>query len=83
VALRLVCARAKNRVSPCGVWLLERVRAKWPQTKIIMASGVVEMDVVKKSQRLGAIDFVTKPFGREMLRQALDRAAATLSKAAD
>lgn len=66
-----------------GIWLLERVRAKWPSTKIIMASGVVEVDIVKKSQQLGAIDFVPKPFGREMLRQALDRAAAALGKAAD
>jgi CheY-like chemotaxis protein len=58
-----------------GLWLLERVRTKWPDTKIIMASGVVEIDIVKKSQRLGAIDYVTKPFGREMMRQALERAS--------
>jgi DNA-binding NtrC family response regulator len=63
-----------------GLWLAERVRAKWSQTAVIMASGVVEVDAVEKAQRLGAIDYVTKPFGREPLRQALDRAAATLAK---
>ena len=59
-----------------GLWLAERVRAKWPRTKIIMASGVVETDAVEKSQKLGVVDFVTKPFDREVLRKALDRAAA-------
>ena len=59
-----------------GLWLAERVRAKWPRTKIIMASGVVETDAVEKSQKLGVVDFVTKPFDREVLRKALDRATA-------
>jgi FixJ family two-component response regulator len=45
-----------------------------------MASGVVEVDIVKKSQRLGAIDFVPKPFAREMLRQALERAVVPPAK---
>jgi CheY-like chemotaxis protein len=62
-----------------GLWLAERVRTKWPRTKIIMASGVVEMDAVKKSQELGVVDFVTKPFGREQLRRALDRAAGAIA----
>jgi two-component system response regulator AtoC len=61
-----------------GFWLIERVRPKWPRTAIIMATGVVEMDAVKKSQQLGAIDYVTKPFGRQLMKQALDRAAAAL-----
>ena len=61
-----------------GLWLAERVRAKWPRTAIIIATGVVEMDVVKKSQQLGAVDYVTKPFGKELLRQALERAKAAL-----
>ena len=61
-----------------GLWLAERVRTKWPRTKIIMASGVVEMDAVKKSQELGVVDYITKPFDRELLRKALDRAAAAV-----
>jgi DNA-binding NtrC family response regulator len=61
-----------------GMWLAERVRAKWPRTAIIMASGVTEVDVVERAQRFGAIDYVTKPFGRELMRQALDRAAAAV-----
>ncbi len=66
-----------------GLWLVERVRAKWPRTAIVMATGVVELEAVKKAQRLGAVDYVTKPFGRELLRQALERAEQKLKHAAD
>jgi CheY-like chemotaxis protein len=66
-----------------GLWLVERVRAKWPNTPIIVASGVVEMEAVKKAQRLGAVDYVTKPFGRELLHQALQRAEQKRSQYRD
>ena len=62
-----------------GMWLAERVREKWPRTQIIMATGVMDVATVKKAQQLGAVDYVTKPFGRELLRQALDRAEQKLA----
>jgi DNA-binding NtrC family response regulator len=61
-----------------GFWLVERIREKWPQTAIIMATGAGDFDTVKKSKRAGAIDYMLKPFGRELLRQALNRAEASL-----
>lgn len=64
-----------------GLWLAERVREKWPQTGIIMATALDNLDIVMKSQRLGAIDYVAKPFGRELLLQALRRATAKLEGA--
>jgi CheY-like chemotaxis protein len=57
-----------------GFWLIDRVQAKWPKTAIIMATGAAEMDIVTKSKRAGVVDYVLKPFGRELLRQALRRA---------
>jgi CheY-like chemotaxis protein len=57
-----------------GLWLAERVREKWPQTAVIMATALDDIPTVLKSRQLGAIDYVLKPFGREMLRQALNRA---------
>jgi CheY-like chemotaxis protein len=63
-----------------GFWLMERVQAGWPYTAIIMATAAYEMDVIEKSKRAGAVDYVLKPFGRELLRQAVDRASATLSR---
>jgi len=66
-----------------GLWLIERVSANWPNTAIILATGVMEDEVVKQARLLGALDCVTKPFGRELLRQALDRAEQKRSQHTD
>jgi two-component system OmpR family response regulator len=61
-----------------GIWLAEQVRNRWPQTAVIMASSAQDMETVMRMRKQGAVDYVTKPFGREMLRQALQRASGTL-----
>jgi len=58
-----------------GVWLAEQVRTRWPQTAVVMASSAQDMETVMRMRKQGAVDYVTKPFGREMLRQALQRAS--------
>src|SRR5437879_12225517 len=62
-----------------GVWLAEQVRTRWPGTAVIMASSAQDMETVMRMRKQGAVDYVTKPFGREMLRQALQRASERLS----
>jgi two-component system response regulator (stage 0 sporulation protein F) len=57
-----------------GLWLAERIRAQWTQTPIIMASGADDIKLVEKCRSLGAVAYVTKPFDKELLRQALLRA---------
>ena len=57
-----------------GIWLAEQVRDRWPQTAVIMASSAQDMETVMRMRKQGVVDYVTKPFGREMLRQALLRA---------
>jgi two-component system response regulator YesN len=63
-----------------GLWLAEHVRARWPQTAIIIATGAHahDLEAVYASRQLGAVDYILKPFEREMLRQALRRAADAL-----
>ena len=61
-----------------GIWLAEQVRSRWPQTAVIMASSAQDMETVMRMRKQGAVDYVTKPFGREMLRQALQRASENL-----
>jgi two-component system response regulator (stage 0 sporulation protein F) len=63
-----------------GLWLAERVRSEWPHTAIVMASGVGDVEVVRKARHLGAVAYVPKPFGRELLWQALTK-AETLTQA--
>ena len=62
-----------------GVWLAQQLRERWPQTVIVAVSGAQEMATVVKMRQYGAVDFVPKPIGREMLHQALERALATLA----
>ena len=61
-----------------GIWLAEQVRDRWPQTAVIMASSAQDMDTVMRMRKQGAVDYITKPFGRELLRQALQRASDKL-----
>ena len=58
-----------------GIWLAEQIRSRWPRTAVIMASSAQDMETVMRMRKQGAVDYVTKPFGREMLRQALQRAS--------
>ena len=62
-----------------GVWLAKQIRARWPDTVIVAVSGAQEMDTVIKMRQYGAVDYVVKPIGREMLHQALERALARLA----
>lgn len=57
-----------------GIWLAEQVRGRWPNTAVIMASSAQDMETVMRMRKQGVVDYVTKPFGRELLRQALLRA---------
>jgi DNA-binding NtrC family response regulator len=59
-----------------GMWLLDRVRERWPRTTVVMATGVDDLAIIARSRRSGAADYIPKPFGRELLRQALLRAEA-------
>ena len=61
-----------------GLWLAEQIHQHWSKTAIIMASGADDIRSVEKSRQLGAVDYVLKPFDRELLRQALVRASEAL-----
>lgn len=59
-----------------GIWLMERIHERWPETIFIVISGIEDIRKIQKTRTLGAVDFVSKPLGREMLYQALQRALA-------
>jgi DNA-binding NtrC family response regulator len=59
-----------------GLWLAKRIHQRWPHTGIVMASCVTDMKTAARAQALGAIDYLVKPFGRELLHQAVERAIA-------
>ena len=61
-----------------GVWLFRQILDQWPETIFVAVSGAQDISTVMQMRKLGAVDFVPKPIGREMLHQALDKALATL-----
>ncbi len=61
-----------------GIWLATQIQERWPRTVVVAVSGAQEMATVMKMRQHGAVDFVPKPIGREMLHQALERALARL-----
>jgi DNA-binding NtrC family response regulator len=61
-----------------GVWLAKELRERFPDIVIVAVSGAQDMSTVVKMRQYGAIDYVAKPIGREMLHQALERALAKL-----
>ena len=56
-----------------GVWLAERIRQSHPETAVIMATGVQDVGPAVQTLRQGVIDYLTKPFGRDRLEEAVTR----------
>lgn len=59
-----------------GFWLAERLRADWPGTPVVMASGIDDVQTIQHSRDLGAVDYITKPITPAQLRQVLRRVLA-------
>ena len=56
-----------------GLWLAHQIRQDAPDTAVVMASGVQDATSVVTSFRDGVIDYLTKPFGRDRLRESVLR----------
>jgi putative nucleotidyltransferase with HDIG domain len=56
-----------------GLWLAERIRESYPETAVIIATGVQEVGPAVETLRQGVVDYLTKPFGRARLEEAVGR----------
>jgi DNA-binding NtrC family response regulator len=56
-----------------GIQILKRIKEEHPSVEVIMVSGQEDIDIVIESQRLGAIDFVRKPFNISEIIFAIER----------
>jgi response regulator RpfG family c-di-GMP phosphodiesterase len=56
-----------------GLWLAERIRQQFPETAVIVATGVHDIERAIATVEHGVFDYLTKPFGRERLRDAVVR----------
>jgi len=58
-------------VSRDGVWLAWRLRERYPQTAIIMATALRDAETAAASLRNDVVDYLLKPFDRGRLLEAL------------
>jgi DNA-binding NtrC family response regulator len=61
-----------------GMALLRRIRSQWPHVSVIVLTQYGTIDTALEATRLGAADYVTKPFHIEDLRVKLERVAHSL-----
>jgi DNA-binding NtrC family response regulator len=59
-----------------GIDLLKSVKTQNPETQVIMVSGKGTIDFAVEAMKMGAFDFMTKPYSPPHLLQILDRARA-------
>lgn len=57
-----------------GLWLLARLRNDFPDTAVVMATGIHEVGPAVQSLRRGVVDYLTKPFTPDQLAHAVKRA---------
>jgi DNA-binding response OmpR family regulator len=54
-----------------GFDVLARTREASPGTKVIMVTGVNDLDSIEKARELGAVDYITKPFTVDYLENTV------------
>ncbi|HUV31381.1 MAG TPA: sigma-54 dependent transcriptional regulator [Acidobacteriota bacterium] len=57
-----------------GIELLEKARALQPQLEVILMTAYAEVSQAVKAVKLGAFDYLTKPFDDDQLLVAIDKA---------
>jgi response regulator RpfG family c-di-GMP phosphodiesterase len=81
-ALALIEAEGAPAVALCdvklpgrdGLWLADQLHVTYPDTVVVMTTAVHEFDAAISSLQAGVVDYLSKPFTRERLTDALKRA---------
>ncbi len=72
------CDHRHSHAGRDGLWLAGQIRQRWSKTAIIMATSADDIATIEMSRQLGVVDYVLKPFGRELLHQAMQRASKAI-----
>ena len=56
-----------------GLWLTDQVRKGFPETAVIIATGVNDVAAAVEGMRQGVVDYLPKPFDRNRLTDAVAR----------
>lgn len=63
-----------------GLWLAEQLRADFPGTAVVMATAIDDVQTVRQSRDVGAVDYISKPIAPEQLLQVLRRVTAAANE---
>ncbi len=58
-----------------GMVLLREVRRRWPRTLVIMVTGYATVETALEAMKLGAFDYIRKPFEMEQVHEVLSLAS--------
>ena len=58
-----------------GMELLREVRTRWPRTFVVMLTGFATVETALEAMKLGAFDYIRKPFRVDQVRETLRMAA--------
>jgi putative two-component system response regulator len=57
-----------------GIELLPEIKASYPDTAVVMATAVAEINIAIQCMKQGAYDYISKPFNLEEVMLCIDRA---------
>lgn len=57
-----------------GINALKEMLERYPEAKVVMISSIHSKEIVKEVLLAGALDYVIKPFSKERLLKAIDKA---------
>jgi DNA-binding NtrC family response regulator len=60
-----------------GIECLKIIKERWPQLDVVMITGYPAIDTAVQATRLGALDYIPKPFTPQELREKVDDALRT------
>ncbi len=63
-----------------GIEVLRIIKEKWPETAVIIVTGYQTVDTAVKAIKLGAYDYIEKPFTPDALLSAVAEAMANRQK---
>lgn len=63
-----------------GLQILSELRQRYPETPVIMLSAVSTTSTIAEAIRLGAVEFITKPFDVHDVRLIADKAIQTVNE---
>lgn len=57
-----------------GLQIIQECRQKYPQTQVVMVTGYGSVETAVEAMKLGAFDYLTKPFELDDLQRIINRA---------